>query len=170
MNSMRPFDSSDLNTQFIFLFLLLLTGNGVGLSETPMIGAQIWIEPGQTPDQIDGWFRQLSEAHMPVARIFLMWTQIQQRRDGWDFTLYDCAFRSAEKYHVRIVATLTPSGPAPFLGGDGTQGNSVVGSSSDRGQAADYIARVVRVPNARGGSRSKQEMSCATVPHWTPGS
>jgi len=130
-------------TQFIFLFLLLLTGNGVGLSETPMIGAQIWIEPGQTPDQIDGWFRQLSEAHMPVARIFLMWTQIQQRRDGWDFTLYDCAFRSAEKYHVRIVATLTPSGPAPFLGGDGTQGNSVVGSSSDRGQAADYIARVV---------------------------
>jgi beta-galactosidase len=129
--------------QFIFLFLLLMVGSCIGLSETPQIGAQIWIEPGQTPAQIDGWFRQLSEAHMPVARLFLMWAQIQQRRDGWDFTLYDCAFRAAEKYHVRIVATLTPSGPAPFLGGDGTQGNSVVGSETDRGLAADYIARVV---------------------------
>ena len=25
----------------------------------PQIGAQIWIEPGQTPEEIDGWFAQL---------------------------------------------------------------------------------------------------------------
>ncbi|HYN03387.1 MAG TPA: hypothetical protein VE359_13140, partial [Vicinamibacteria bacterium] len=34
----------------------------------PLIGAQVWIEPGQTPDEIDGWFRTLAESGMPVAR------------------------------------------------------------------------------------------------------
>ena len=129
--------------RLISLALALLVMRGIGTSETPEIGAQIWIEPGQTPEQIDGWFRQLSEAHMPVARIFLMWPDLEPKKDVWDFAQYDEAFRAAEEYHVRIVATLTPSGPPPFLGGDGEQGNSVVGSKADRGFAADYIERVV---------------------------
>src|ERR1017187_10460466 len=111
-----------------------------GTAETPLIGAQIWIEPGQPPAQIDGWFRQLSVAHMPVARLFLMWPDLEPKKDEWDFALYDEAFRAAEKYHVRIVATLTPSGLPPFLGGDGTQGYSVTGSEAAQGLAADYIA------------------------------
>jgi beta-galactosidase len=129
--------------RLVFLVLLFLIGNRLGLADAPLIGAQIWIEPGQTAAQIDGWFRQLSEAHMPVARLFLMWTQLEPKKGVWDFAQYDAAFNAAEKYHVRIVATLTPSGPAPFLGGDGTQGNSVIGSEIDRDLAADYIARVV---------------------------
>src|ERR1017187_5080393 len=129
--------------QLIFVVLALWLSTITGTAETPLIGAQIWIEPGQTPAQIDGWFRQLDEAHMPVARLFLMWPDLEPKKDEWDFALYDEAFRAAEKYHVRIVATLTPSGLPPFLGGDGEQGNSVVGSKADRGIAADYIARVV---------------------------
>ena len=39
----------------------------------PLLGAQIWIEPGQTPEQIDGWFRTLAEPGMPVTRPFLIW-------------------------------------------------------------------------------------------------
>jgi hypothetical protein len=35
------------------------------------LGAQIWIEPGQTPAEIDGWFRLLAEAKTPFARLFL---------------------------------------------------------------------------------------------------
>src|ERR1017187_6548127 len=127
----------------IVVALALSLSTLTGTAETPLIGAQIWIEPGQTPAQIDGWFRQLSVAHMPVARLFLMWPDLEPKKDKWDFALYDEAFRAAEKYHVRIVATLTPSGLPPFLGGDGEQGNSVVGSEADRGIAADYIARVV---------------------------
>ena len=129
--------------QLIFVALALLLSTLTGAAETPLIGAQIWIEPGQTPAQIDGWFRQLRDAHMPVARLFLMWPDLEPKKDVWDFTLYDEAFKAAEKYHVRIVATLTPGGPPPFLGGDGTQGYSVAGSEAAQGIVADYIAHVV---------------------------
>ncbi len=129
--------------QLIVVVLALLLSTLTGTAETPLIGAQIWIEPGQTPAQIDGWFRELRDAHMPVARLFLMWPDLEPKKDVWDFTLYDEAFKAAEKYHVRIVATLTPGGPPPFLGGDGTQGYSVTGSEAAQGLATDYIAHVV---------------------------
>ena len=112
-------------------------------ADRPLLGAEIWIEPGQTPLQIDTWFRDLADSHMPVARVFLMWPDLEPAPDKWDFTLYDAAFRAAEKYHVHIVATLTPSGLPPFLGGDGSQGGGVLPTTKDRQLAAAYIAKVV---------------------------
>jgi beta-galactosidase len=109
----------------------------------PLLGAQVWIEPGQTPEQINGWFRQLREEHMPVARIFVMWSYLEVAPGKWDFALYDTAFRSAEKYHVKIVATLTPSGPPPFLGGNGNQGGGFSPTEEARKSAAEYIGRIV---------------------------
>ena len=38
----------------------------------PEFGAQVWIEPGQTPEEIDGWFATLERSRMPVARLFMM--------------------------------------------------------------------------------------------------
>jgi len=112
-------------------------------ADRPLLGAEIWIEPGQTPLQIDTWFRDLADSHMPVARLFLMWPDLQSAPDKWNFTLYDAAFRAAEKYHIHIVATLTPSGLPPFLGGDGSQGGGVLPTTKDRQLAAVYIAKVV---------------------------
>jgi beta-galactosidase len=123
--------------------LLLTPAISAGAVEFPQLGAQVWIEPGQTTGQIEGYFRQLAEAHMPVARLFLMWSYVEPRENVWDFTLYDEAFAAAAKYHVQIVATLTPSGPPPVLGGDGTQGSGVVGSDKRRAEASVYIAKVV---------------------------
>jgi beta-galactosidase len=128
----------------LFVSVLLLTSAiSAGAVEFPQLGAQVWIEPGQTAGQIEGYFRQLAEAHMPVARLFLMWSYVEPRADVWDFTLYDEAFTAAAKYHVQIVATLTPSGPPPFLGGDGSQGSGVVGSDKRRAEASVYITKVV---------------------------
>ena len=111
--------------------------------QAPLLGAQVWIEPGQTPAQVDGWFRELSQEHMPVARIFVMWSYLEGAPGQWDFSLYDEVFRAAEKYHVRIVATLTPGGPPPFLGGDGNQGGGYPGTEKGRNAAAEYIEKVV---------------------------
>lgn len=112
-------------------------------ADRPLLGAEIWIEPGQTPAQIDTWFRDLADSHMPVARLFLMWPYLEPAPDQWNFSLYDAAFQSAEKYHIRIVATLTPNGLPPFLGGDGSQGVGVLATTEDQQLAAAYIARVV---------------------------
>ena len=113
-------------------------------ADRPLLGAEIWIEPGQTPFQIDTWFRELADSHMPVARLFLMWPYLESAPDEWNFTLYDAAFRAAEKYHIHIVATLTPSGLPPFLGGDGSQGGGVLPTIKDQQFAAAYIAKVVQ--------------------------
>ena len=112
-------------------------------ADRPMLGAEIWIEPGQTPLQIDTWFRDLADSHMPVARLFLMWSDLEPAPDEWNFSLYDAAFRAAEKYHIHIVATLTPSGLPPFLGGNGSQGGGVLATTKDQQLAAAYIAKVV---------------------------
>src|ERR1700722_11955165 len=83
-------------------------------ADRPLLGAEIWIEPGQTTFQIDPWFRELADSHMPVARLFLMWPYLESTPNEWNFTLYDAAFRAAEKYHVHIVALFSGALLRPF--------------------------------------------------------
>jgi len=80
---------------------------------------------------------------MPVARIFVMWSYLETGPEQWDYSLYDQVFRAAEKYHVRIVTTLTPGGPPPFLKGNGTQGAGYPPTEEARAAAAEYILKVV---------------------------
>lgn len=96
------------------LFCLFFWSAGlVQAQQPPRIGAQIWIEPGQKPEQIDQWFRLLAEHKMPVCRLFIMWNYVQPAPDRWNWSLYDQAFASAQKHGVKIVATLTANhGPA----------------------------------------------------------
>lgn len=70
------------------------------------IGAEIWIEPGQTQQQIDTWFKLSSDNNMRSARLFIMWNFIEQPSGHFDFSLYDYAFEAANKYGVQIEATL----------------------------------------------------------------
>ena len=136
----------NVNMLRVSFWLALLSG-GIALAQapaqSPLIGAQVWIEPGQSSAQIDTWFRELAEAHMPVARIFVMWSYLEVAPGQWDYSLYDETFRAAETYHVRIVATLTPGGPPPFLGGDGNQGSGYPGTEAARTAASEYIEKVV---------------------------
>jgi beta-galactosidase len=127
----------------VLLATLALSAAAASPQTRPEMGAQIWIEPGQTPAEIDGWFAQLESAHMPVARLFMMWTYLETAPGQWDFTLYDAAFRSAEKHHVRIVATLTPNGPPVFRGGNGSQGRDIVTTPEAAAVGSMYIAKVV---------------------------
>ena len=71
------------------------------------VGAQVFVEPGQTEQLIDSYFRILSDSGMDVARIRLFGAHVKDG-DGWDFSLYDTAFDSAEKYGVRLFVTLFP--------------------------------------------------------------
>ena len=52
-------------------FLLLAGTAGVRAQQcdVPQIGAQVFVEPGQTPEDIDGFFRLLRDNGMKVARI-----------------------------------------------------------------------------------------------------
>jgi|GEM_PF-219242 len=102
-----------------FLFLAAVAAGGAGVTiasaatatthdSTPQIGAQVFIEPGQSDAQIDGWFRTLKESNMTLARIRMFERYMRTTDGGWDFSLFDKAFRAADKYGVELYATLFP--------------------------------------------------------------
>lgn len=82
-----------------------------------MIGAEIFIEPGQTHEEIDLWFKKLSENGMTVCRIRMFEDYMKSADNSWDFSLFDQAFIAAEKYGVKIFGTLFPYTPDNSIGG-----------------------------------------------------
>ena len=63
---------------FIFSALPLI----VQAQNEHYIGAQIFIEPGQTPEQIESWFRLLHENGMNVCRIRMFEVYMKDRKEG----------------------------------------------------------------------------------------
>ena len=55
------------------------------------VGAEVWLEPGQTPEEIDMWFQRMADCKMRSARIFLMWNYIEVAPGKYDFTIADDA-------------------------------------------------------------------------------
>lgn len=93
-----------LKTAFFVIYSVITVGHvsGQSLPEAKVcqIGAEVWLESHYSAEYIDGLFKLLSDNHMPVARIFV---------GSGDMKIYDNAFASAEKYGVKIQATLSVS-------------------------------------------------------------
>ena len=83
----------------------------------PFFGAQIFIEPGQTQPQIESWFKTLSENGMTVCRIRMFESYMLQPDGNWDFTLFDYAFRAADKHGIKVYATFFPATEKTDIGG-----------------------------------------------------
>src|SRR6187401_2308992 len=102
------------------IFLLTLTcvsSAQISSTEVPMIGAEIFIEPGQTPEEIDTWFKRMKEAGMTLTRI-RMFERYMHATDGkWDFSLFDEAYKAGEKYGIKIYGNLFPATPFTDVGG-----------------------------------------------------
>ncbi|MDB5119288.1 MAG: hypothetical protein JWN56_506 [Sphingobacteriales bacterium] len=82
-----------------------------------LIGAEIFIEPGQTPAEIDNWFRILKEQGMYLTRIRMFENYMRNEEGEWDFTLFDYAFKAGEKYGINIYGNLFPSTSFDDVGG-----------------------------------------------------
>lgn len=108
-------------------------------TEYPQIGAQVFIEPGQTDKQIDGFFRILAQHGFETARIRMFGAHLLRPDGSWDFTLYDKAFDAAGKHGVKLFATLFP--PTDELGDVG--GFKFPRSKAHLLEIADYIEAVV---------------------------
>lgn len=70
----------------------------------PFIGAEVFIEPGQTPEEIDLWFKTMKENNFTVCRIRMFESYMKKSDASWDFSLFDNAFRSAEKHGIKVFA------------------------------------------------------------------
>ena len=83
----------------------------------PFFGAQVFIEPGQSGELIESWFKTLKENGMSACRIRMFESYMLQPDGSWDFTLFDHAFRAAAKYHIKIYCTLFPATEKTDIGG-----------------------------------------------------
>jgi beta-galactosidase len=100
----------------VVLFLALVSTQD-GVAEAPLIGAQVIIEPGQTPEEIDTWFRVMKDNGLGACRIRTFEMQMHRPDGTWDFSLFDLAFRAAEKYGIRVFATIFPASENNSVGG-----------------------------------------------------
>ena len=108
--------------KFLLIFSLMITFKMPAISQVsntdiPMIGAEVFIEPGQTNEQIDTWFRRLKEAGMTVTRIRMFESYMHKPDGTWDYSLFDMAFKAAEKYGIKIYANAFPATSFTDVGG-----------------------------------------------------
>jgi len=96
---------------------LLSSDSTSAMLQLPFIGAQVFIEPGQTPEQIDTWFRVLEENHFTVCRIRMFESYMKKGDGTYDFSLFDNAFRSAEKHGIKVFGTIFPYTEKTDIGG-----------------------------------------------------
>lgn len=87
-----PFAHSFVCFKFLLIFSLMITFQMPAISQVsntdiPMIGAEVFIEPGQTNEQIDTWFRRLKEAGMTVTRIRMFESYMHKPNGTWDYSL-----------------------------------------------------------------------------------
>jgi beta-galactosidase len=99
----------------VFLSLFIIASFSVKAQNDglPVVGAQVFLEPGQTNEEIQNWFKILHDQKMTVCRVFLIETHLHKPDGTWDFEQYDFAFKMAEKYGIKIFATLYPKEIAP---------------------------------------------------------
>ena len=86
-------------------------------NDIPVIGAQVFIEPGQKAENVEIWFKSLADAGMDVCRIRMH--EVHLNNNGkWDFSIYDHAFDCASKNNIKVFATLFPSDSKNSVGGE----------------------------------------------------
>lgn len=110
---------------FLFFSALKVTSQ-IQKEQPPVIGGQIFIEPGQSEAETELWFRRMKENGMKICRIRMFESYMRDVSGEWDFTLFDRAFRLAEKYDVKILATLFPRTGKSDIGGYKFPENGVV--------------------------------------------
>ncbi|NLR93962.1 beta-galactosidase trimerization domain-containing protein [Flammeovirga agarivorans] len=109
-----------LSTILLSISLIGITNNisaQTVLTETPFVGGQVFIEPGQTKEEIRTWFKILKDHDMNVCRIRMFETYMKDTQGNWDFSLFDIAFDEAKKNDIRVFATIFPETAFDDLGG-----------------------------------------------------
>ena len=85
--------------------------------DIPRVGAQVFIEPGQTAAEIDTWFSIMNKYGLDICRIRLYESYMRKPDGTWDFTLFDLAYEAAEKYNIKVFGTLFPATTFVDVGG-----------------------------------------------------
>lgn len=102
---------------FNMVVMVLYANQFISRYSLPQIGAQVFIEPGQSEEETEQWFKIMKDKQMSVCRIRMFECYMRTPKGGWDFSLFDRAFRLAEKYGIRVMGTFFPMTEKTDIGG-----------------------------------------------------
>lgn len=129
-------------TKIVVFIISLILGLHMQAQQTfndaPLLGAEIFIEPGQSDKDVESWFRILKENNMALTRIRMFESYMKDSAGNWDYSLFDRAFKYADKYGIKVYGNLFPATDFTDVGGF-----KLPHDESHLGRVAEYIKNVV---------------------------
>lgn len=111
---------------------------------TIRLGAEFFLNQGATMESVQSQFRLMQSYGFTVARIFIIWDDIEPARGVWTFERYDWIYNAAQASGMKIAATLCSEDPpgwmkiTPFY-----HHHMNLNDACLREQAAAYLQKVV---------------------------
>jgi len=123
------------------------TGPSVQLAELTgqlRIGSEFFLNRTETQESVQRHFRLMHENGLTLARIFVIWDDIERTPNNWDFTGYDWIYDAAAESGIKIVATLCAEDPPGWVKKTPFYHNRTnLNDPEIRKHAAIYIEKVV---------------------------
>ena len=108
------------------------------------IGTEFFLNRTETKESVQRHFRLMHENGLTLARIFVIWDDIERTPDNWDFTGYDWIYDAAAESRIKIVATLCAEDPPGWVKRTPFYHNRTnLNDPEIRKHAAIYIEKVV---------------------------
>jgi hypothetical protein len=80
------------------------------------VGAEFFLNRTETADSVARHFRAMKDHGLTIARIFVIWDDVERSPGQWDFRRYDWVYDAAAANGIRIAATLCAEDPPGWTG------------------------------------------------------
>ena len=108
------------------------------------VGAEFFLNPTETKESVQRHFDLMHQNGLTLARIFIIWDDIERTPGNWDFTRYDWIYDAAGRSGIKIVATLCAEDPPGWVRKTPFYHNRTnLNDPEIRRHAAAYISKVV---------------------------
>jgi beta-galactosidase len=85
------------------------------LTDQLRLGAEYFLNRTDTEDTVRHHFQLMHEYGLTIARIFIIWDDIERERDQWDLHRYDWIYDAAQESGIKIAATLCAEDPPGWM-------------------------------------------------------
>ena len=108
------------------------------------VGAEFFLNPTETQGSVQRHFELMRQNGLTLARIFIIWDDVERAPGVWDFTRYDWIYDAAARSDIKIVATLCAEDPPGWVRKTPFYHNRTnLNDPEIRRHAAAYISKVV---------------------------
>jgi beta-galactosidase len=79
------------------------------------VGTEFFLNRSDTKESVDQHFLRMHETGITVARIFVIWDDIERTPGNWDLSHYDWIYDAAARNGIKIAATLCTEDPPGWM-------------------------------------------------------